>query len=179
MPRKKRAESAAVAEDTSFNPAEFDTRFDTPKTAGDVARRHLDRQQTAAEIVHGVAESTRLPDDTPHADRHPPKERVIQSGLTFTRTDVLAGVKQGEGFRLVGNYKVREIVMAFDEKPSREVITALHDAGFTWKSADKLWTFTIGRDTAAQDRLHGERTFEKVAGMVRAERGITHGVGVS
>ncbi len=139
----------------------------------------LERQQTAAEVVGQVADHYAMPPDTSHADRVTRREPVVQSGLTFARADVLAGVRQGEGFRLVGNYKVREVVMAFDEKPSGAVITAMHEAGFVYKPADKIWTMTIGHQAAAQDRLHGERTFETVAGMIRQERNIEHGVGVN
>ena len=165
--RKKSLNSAEPAADTSFDPSSFDV------------------PATAAEIVHGVAESTRLPDDREaahahghsHADRVLKREPIVQSGLTYSRSDAVAGVKQGEVFRLVGEYKVREAVIAFAEKPSREVVAAMHDAGFAWKPADKIWTYTVGHQTAAQDRLHAERTFDQVAAMLRREKGISHDFG--
>ena len=166
---RKKAAQAEPAADTSFDPAQFD------------------QPQTAEQIVHSVADSTRLPDlpathapETGHADRVTRREPVlVNSGLTFHRSDVLAGVKQGEGFRVVNNIKVREAVLAFAEKPSPEVIATMKDANFAWSSADKLWVLPIRRDSGWQDRAHADATFEAVSKQIRTERGITHSVGMT
>ena len=125
-------------------------------------------QQQAAAIVDQVAESMQLPNDaaepvhTPDTSfaehtRHPvPRE----SGLTYHRS--AAGVRLGEGFRLVGNVKVRESVVSFPDKPGEEVIAAMKEAGFSYRAADKLWTRPVH---GWQDRLHAERAFEAVAGL--------------
>ena len=146
------------AEDTSFNPAEFDS---TPTThvPADMER------QASHENGHAATVSRREP--------------VIQSGLSYLRNDLLAGVKQGEGFRLVGGRKIREGVIAFEEKPSPEVISTMKDAGFDWRAADKIWTHPVRPDTGWQDRAHVEATFEAVSKQVRTERNIGHSVGVT
>ena len=179
MPRakKKTLPTEAHQPDTSFNPSEFDK---------------------PAEIVQSVADGMAMPPDTQreaaHEDGHSHAERVTRresvitpSGLTYHKTDVLAGIKQGEGFRLIDvtnqqgeqvQVKVRDAVLQFQEKPSPEVTTVLKDAGFRWRAEDRLWTRPIKRDTAWQDRAHADATFEAVSKQTRTERGITHSVGM-
>ena len=150
--RKKPAEPAATApqtDDTSFDVAGFDAAPD-PEPA-----------RTHAESV---------------GKREP---QITRSGLTCLKNDLLAGVVYSEGFRLLGGRKVRDGVIAFAERPSPDVIAAMNDANFEWRAADKVWTFQIRPDTAMQDRIHGERVFERVAGMIREERNIEHSAGMA
>ena len=171
MARKKSAATTTVAapEDTSFNPDEFDP------------------QPTVGALVQDVANNTHLPADmerqASHENGHAAsvgrREPVVQSGLVFARNDLLAGVKQGEGFRLIGGRKIREGVIAFSEKPSPDILATMNDAGFKWMPADKLWTHPIRPDSEWQDRAHTEQTFEAVSKQVRTERGIEHSVGVT
>lgn len=177
---RKKAAPAAVAEspadDTSFNPAEFDATPTVAAIVQDVAAAtHLpaDMERRAAH------ETGHAPDHRSHAEAVGRREPIIQSGLSFHRNDLLAGVRQGEGFRLVGGRKIREGVIAFAEKPSAEVITTMKDAGFDWQPADKLWTHPVRADSAWQDRAHAEATFDAASKAIRAERGIEHTVGVT
>lgn len=74
-----------------------------------------------------------------------------------------------------------------DGKPSDKVRQHLKDNGFHWEpdapkgghwpEADGAWVRPLGLATKSQDRLHGERVFEKVAEMIREEKGIDAGQG--
>lgn len=72
-----------------------------------------------------------------------------------------------------------------DGKPSDEVRRYMKDNSFHWEpdapkgghwpEADGAWVRPLGLATKSQDRLHGERVFEKVAEMLREEKGIEAG----
>ncbi|HVX62910.1 MAG TPA: hypothetical protein VHC19_19980 [Pirellulales bacterium] len=72
-----------------------------------------------------------------------------------------------------------------DGKPSGKVRQYMKDNGFHWEpdapkggqwpEADGAWVRPLGLATKSQDRLHGERVFEKVAEMLREEKGIAAG----
>jgi hypothetical protein len=166
MARTRKKTVAATAEspseDASFNPAEFDS---TPTTQNATHLPADIERQASHENGHAAAVGRREP--------------VIRSGLTFTRNDLLSGIKQGEGFRLVGEKKIREGVIAFEEKPSPEVISTMKDAAFDWRAADKLWTHPVRPESGWQDRAHVEATFDAVSKQVRMERNIGHTVGVT
>ena len=72
-----------------------------------------------------------------------------------------------------------------DGKPSDKVRRYLRDNSFHWEpdapkggrwpDAEGAWVRPLGLSTKSQDRLHGERVFEKVAEMLREEKGIEAG----
>ena len=148
---------ASPAEDTSFDPAELEAQPDPVIQADGV--------------IHAPAE--------PQPETHAEQIERRNSGLSGRRTDLLAGVKLSEGWRLIGNKKIREAVVAFEEKPSAEVITLMKDAGFQWLAEAKVWAHEIRSESAWQDRAHGEATFEAAAKAVRSERGIEHSAGLA
>jgi hypothetical protein len=69
-----------------------------------------------------------------------------------------------------------------DGKPSDAVRSYLKDNGFRWapdaptggrwQEVKGAWVRPIGYETQSQDRLHGERVFDKVVEMICAEKGI-------
>lgn len=69
-----------------------------------------------------------------------------------------------------------------DGKPTDKVRQYMKDNGFHWEpdapkggqwpDAEGAWVRPLGLATKSQDRLHGERAFEKVAEMLREEKGI-------
>jgi hypothetical protein len=75
------------------------------------------------------------------------------------------------GARLLESRKRYEMLLAFEEKPTPEVLDKVKEHGFRWNNQEKLWTLKIGRDTANQDRMNGQRAYRAVADMIRAERG--------
>lgn len=69
-----------------------------------------------------------------------------------------------------------------DGKPTDKVRQYMKDNGFHWESnvpsggqwpaVDGAWVRPIAYKTRNQDRLHGERVFEKIVQMICAEKGI-------
>jgi hypothetical protein len=79
--------------------------------------------------------------------------------------------------------KIYEFWLKFrDGKPSEAVRNYMKDNGFRWAGmapsggrwpeVEGAWMRPIGYQTAAQDRLHGERVFDKVVDMIHEEKGI-------
>lgn len=150
-------------------------------------------QPSAPAIVHAASDGSHLPAErvAAHENGHAPhrepaqshaaavgkRPEIVQSGITFSANDLLAGARMGEGFRLIGGRKIREGIIKFEEKPSPAVIQAMHDAHFTWLPDGKVWAHQIRPESAWQDRAHTEKTFETVTAAIRQERGITHSYG--
>ncbi|HVX12049.1 MAG TPA: hypothetical protein VHC22_12785 [Pirellulales bacterium] len=79
--------------------------------------------------------------------------------------------------------KVYEFWLKFrDGRPSEAVRNYMKDNGFRWAGgapsggrwpdASGAWVRPIGYQTQAQDRLHGERVFDKVVDMILEEKGV-------
>lgn len=131
-------------------------------------------KSTQAQEQEQLEPATREPGDEPDREPLPP-----QRGW---KHDNAAGVE-----RL--NYidtekKIYEFWLKFrDGKPSDAVRSYLKDNGFRWApdapsgghwpEAKGAWVKPLGYNTTAQDRLHGERVFDKVVEMICAEKGIT------
>jgi len=79
-----------------------------------------------------------------------------------------------------------------DGKPSDKVRRYMSANGFHWEptapkggqwpDAEGAWVLPLGLATKSQDRLHGERIFEKLVEMILEEKGISagqaHGEGI-
>lgn len=157
------------AEDTSFNPAEFDPAI----------------QVKADEIVHGLAESTRIEPDAP---RHAPAEAPAGEASHAAKFQ-----KPKPGYTAAGQFdpvigaRHREYqdkdnaiylsIIKLDEKPSAAVTGLLRDAGFKWEAQAKEWSRPVRYESRQQDRYTAERTYAEVCKMVRQERGIGHEFG--
>jgi hypothetical protein len=83
------------------------------------------------------------------------------------------------GVRLLESRKYREMQIAFDEKPSPQVIDKAKECGFRWNNQEKLWALKLNPSTANRDRVEGQRAYREIADMIRAERGHepTTGIG--
>jgi hypothetical protein len=75
------------------------------------------------------------------------------------------------GIRLYESKQDRQMAIKFDEKPSRAVLDRMHDAGWVWKQADKIWAHAVTPDTAVNTRIKAERTYQDVCRMIRQEIG--------
>jgi hypothetical protein len=75
------------------------------------------------------------------------------------------------GVRLYESKRDRQMAIKFDEKPSRAVLDRLHDAGWVWKQADKIWAHPVTPETAATTRVKAERLYQEVCQMIRQEIG--------
>ena len=63
------------------------------------------------------------------------------------------------------------MAIKFEEKPSRAVLDRMHDAGWVWKQADKIWAHAITPESAASTRIKAERLYQEVCKMIRQEIG--------
>lgn len=132
----------------------------------------MPRKRALAEEQQEQQHATREPgDDTP--ERFPP-----QRGWKHDNT---AGVERLN--YIDTDKKIYEFWLKFrDGKPSEEVRQYMKDNGFRWEAnapqggrwpeVEGAWVRPIGYATQNQDRLHGERVFDKVVEMTRAEKGI-------
>ena len=83
--------------------------------------------------------------------------------------DYLAGV------RLLESKRDRQMALRFEEKPSKEVIDKLKDAGYHWNPVDRIWAHPVRPDTAHATRVEATDLYKAVVRMIRQERGIEAG----
>jgi hypothetical protein len=95
-------------------------------------------------------------------DRRPPRDPF---GIA---KDYLAGV------RLLESRQYRQVQLAFDQKPSEAVIAAVKEGGFKWNGPERVWTRQLGAQPV-QVRTEAERLFERVAALLRDEKGVGRG----
>jgi hypothetical protein len=76
------------------------------------------------------------------------------------------------GVRLYESKRDRQMAIKFDEKPSRAVLDRMHEAGWVWKQADKIWAHAITPENAMTIRIKAERLYQEVCKMIRQEIGV-------
>ena len=54
------------------------------------------------------------------------------------------------------------MAIKFDEKPSRAVLDKMHDAGWVWKQADRIWAHAVTPESAMSTRIKAERLYQEV-----------------
>jgi hypothetical protein len=129
-------------------------------------------ETSTAEATTAVAEppaaETKTEGQT-FAERVGQKKRPTAADPFGIATDNLAGV------RLFESKQHRQMAIKFEEKPSRAVLDTMHEAGWTWKSADKIWARPLMPESAMSTRIEAERLYQEVRRMVREEKGIETG----
>ena len=87
-------------------------------------------------------------------------------------------IDQAAGVKLHFNHKNHTAVIEFlDGKPSDAIRATMKDNGFSWRIPDKdslTWQKKIRLATREQDRATALATFNEVADMLRAEKGVAH-----
>lgn len=81
-------------------------------------------------------------------------------------TDLLAGV------HLFESRRDRQMAIKFDEKPGKEVIDTVKDAGYRWQNSSKIWAYPVQPNSASTNRIEAERLYEKVRHLVRQAKGV-------
>ena len=56
-------------------------------------------------------------------------------------------VSKDKGFEMGENRRFGQRVFLFKEKPSEEILTALKEAGFTYRAGEKAWTIQASAQT--------------------------------
>jgi hypothetical protein len=107
------------------------------------------------------------------AERVGQRNRITVADPFGFRTDNLAGV------RLFESKLDRQMALKFEEKPSQAVIDTLKDAGYRWNPAEKIWAYPVRYESANTTRVEADRLYEQVVKMIRQEKGIEAGQGMS
>jgi hypothetical protein len=130
-------------------------------------------ETTTPETSTAVAEVPAANDNRPAANDNQPgfAERVGQRKRVSTADPYMIAIDPVIGVRLFESKQDRQMAIKFDEKPSRAVLDRMHDAGWVWKQADKIWAHAITPETAASTRIKAERLYQEVCKMIRQEIG--------
>jgi hypothetical protein len=81
------------------------------------------------------------------------------------------------GVRLFESKQDRQMAIKFgdgrpEHKPSQAVIDLLKEAGYRWKSADRIWAHAVNDDSARGIRIEAEWLYQEVCQIIRQEKGI-------
>jgi hypothetical protein len=131
-------------------------------------------QTTPQESNTAVAEAPAAANDNGSAanDNQPGfAERVGQRMRVSAADPYVIAADPVIGVRLYESRQDRQRAIKFGEKPSRAVLDRMHDAGWVWKQADKIWAHAITPETAASTRIMAERIYQDVCKMLRQEIG--------
>ena len=131
-------------------------------------------ETTAPESSTAVAEPPApANDNSPAANDNQPSfaERVGQRVRASAADPYVIAADPVLGVRLYESTRDRQMAIKFDEKPSRAVLDRMHDAGWVWKQADKIWAHAVTPETAATTRVKAERIYQEVRQMIRQEIG--------
>ena len=96
-------------------------------------------------------------------------ERVGQRVRVSTADPYVIAADAALGVRLYESKRDRQMAIKFDEKPSRAVLDSMHDAGWAWRQADKIWTHVVTPESAVTTRIKAERLYQEVCRMIRQE----------
>jgi hypothetical protein len=130
-------------------------------------------QTTPQESNTAVAEPPAANDNLPAANDNKPSfaERVGRRVRPTAADPYVIAADPALGVRLYESNQDRQMAIKFAEKPSRAVLDKMHEAGWVWKQADKIWAHAITQDTAATTRIKAERLYQEVCNMIRQEIG--------
>ncbi len=134
-------------------------------------------ETTTPEAGTAVAEPPAVANDNHEAaeaanDNRPSfAERVGQRIRTSSADPYVIAADHVVGVRLYESKSDRQMAIKFEEKPSRAVLDTMHDAGWVWKQADKIWAHALTPDSAATTRVKAERLYQEVCNMIRQEIG--------
>jgi hypothetical protein len=131
-------------------------------------------ETAAPDTGTAIAEPTPAANDNVAAanDNRPSfAERVGQRVWASAADPYVIAADAALGVRLYESKRDRQMAIKFEEKPSRHVLDRMHDAGWVWKQADKIWAHAITPETAATTRIKAERLYQEVRNMIRQEIG--------
>jgi hypothetical protein len=99
-------------------------------------------------------------------------EKVGQKKWVTAPDPYLIGVDPVAGVKLYESRQDRQMAIKFENKPSQPVIDKMHEEGWNWKPADKIWARPLWADSARSTRIEAERLYQDVRKMIRQEKGI-------
>ncbi len=80
------------------------------------------------------------------------------------------------GVRLLEDRRFKQAQLKFEIKPSDAVREVVREAGFRWLREEGVWAKQIDPDKGWQTRADADALFDRVAALIRAEKGVTHEV---
>lgn len=120
--------------------------------------------------------STTVTDTPPAAETAEPSpgfaDKVGQKKWVSPPDPYLIGVDTVAGVRFYEDRQDRQMAIKFENKPSQPVIDKMHEEGWNWKPADKIWARPVWADSAMSTRIEAERLYQDVCKMIRQEKGI-------
>jgi hypothetical protein len=145
-------------------------------------KRTPDQQTTETSTTQTTTQDTSaaIAEPLPAANDNPPAandnqrsfaERVGQRMWASAADPYVIAADAALGVRLYESKRDRQMAIKFEEKPSRAVLDRMHDAGWVWKQADKIWAHAITPESAASTRIKSERLYQDVCKMIRQEIG--------
>lgn len=84
------------------------------------------------------------------------------------------GVRQdaAAGVRLLEDRRFKQVQLQFADKPSEDVRRAVREGGFRWLQEEGVWAKQIDREKGWQTRADADALFERVAALIREEKGV-------
>jgi len=81
------------------------------------------------------------------------------------------------GVRLFQSIRDQQMAIMFgdgrpEDKPSQAVIDRVMEAGFKWKSADRIWAHPFTPESARRTHIEAEKLYQELRKMIRQEKGI-------
>jgi hypothetical protein len=112
-------------------------------------------------------------DNLPAANDNQPSfaERVGQRVRVSAADPYVIAADPVLGVRLYESKRDRQMAIKFDEKPSRAVLDRMHDAGWVWKQAYRIWAHALTPESAVSTRINAERLYQEICKMIRQEIG--------
>ncbi|HWY87057.1 MAG TPA: hypothetical protein VNX28_10050 [Gemmataceae bacterium] len=132
-----------------------------------------DSPETPTAVAEPPAAETQ-PDNPSFAERVGQRKRVPDPDPFGIATDTVAGV------RLFESKQDQQMAIMFgdgrpEDKPSQAVIDRMKEAGFKWKSVDRIWAHPFTPESARRTHIEAERLYQEVRQMIRQEKGIEAG----
>ncbi len=152
-----------------------------------MSRKHtVDQAQEPGQASGQAAATATDPVQEPPADGPP----ASGNGRSFAETVGKKSFKpQPDPFGIASDYqagihlretrKYREMQLVFDEKPSQGVIDRLKENGYRWNPKEQIWAHAVRQEEAMTTRIDAERLFQEITKMIRQEKGIETGQGLS
>ena len=184
------------AEDQSDANTEFPGSL--PPGATDFDPVELERQSQTAAVINQVADSTRMPSESPatahianpSSTRREPipagdrastvkrREYKRQPDPTGMHTIALSDDAKGPKARLLRSQDHNDMWIQFSENPGEEIRGQLKDAGLQWEPrahsdfARGAWVIPLEEGKEWRNHAHAEQVFMDIVNQIRAKNGM-------
>ena len=95
------------------------------------------------------------------------------SGPVWFQTVNLSDRNDGPHMRLGRDHRFQQMAIAFDEKPTAEVLQELREDGWRWRGQEGQWTKQLLSEQRAAGHLAAEQLFGRLANLERREHGVS------